>query len=516
VDTDEALAVEAGVSVAELVDREGEAALRVREQQLIARLGILPQVVSVGGGLFTIEPARQLFKERALVIGLSASLPVLLSRLAESPARRPLLEPAPAERLPPLLGKRESAYSDVHVRLLVDGLTAPQAAEAICLLYQQLFPALHPSADEVPIKEATESSRVERPDSLRQTFGVSEVLYLDGLPSPESLASGGLLIHDQILSVVGNGVLAPWLECFPLRYSVTAGESLKDLSAFPQHVASLLEKTAPLASSRLSVIAAGGGTVGDFAGFFSSVFKRGVSLTQVPTTWLAALDSAHGGKNALNVGQMKNQIGTIVPAQRIVISRSLLTLQPPERTQEAFGELAKMAIIDDGPWVKALLSSALRGSELLWQFLPDAVAAKYRVVQADPLERLGIRHKLNLGHTIGHVLETVHRLPHGLAVAQGLCFALDFSTEIGILPESERASLHAMLSERFGIHDRRATLPKIPQQQFVALLRQDKKRGEHESVRFVVVRGLGQVTTTDVTLSTLLQFAIVNEYVLPE
>jgi 3-dehydroquinate synthase len=515
VDTDEALAVEAGVSVAELVDREGEPALRAREQRLIARLGILPQVVSVGGGLFTIEQARQLLKERALLVGLHASLPVLLSRLAESPTRRPLLEPAPAERLPQLLGKREAAYSDVHVRLRVDGLTAPQAAESICLLYQQLFPALHPEAAGVRSTAESESQSVARPDSFRQTFGVSEVLYTNGLPSPESLASGGLLIHDQVLSVVGEGVLAPWLARFPLRYSVTAGESLKDLTAFPQHVRALLELATPLAASRLSVIAAGGGTVGDFAGFFASVFKRGVSLTQVPTTWLAALDSAHGGKNALNVGQMKNQIGTIVPAQRIVMSRALLTLQPKERTLEAFGELAKMAIIDGGQWVQALLSSSLQGSELLWRFLPDAVAAKYRVVEADPLERLGVRHQLNLGHTVGHVLETVHRLPHGLAVAQGLYFALDFSTEIGLLSESERAALQAMLIDRFGIHDRRSALPKIPQKQFVALLRQDKKRAEHESVRFVVVRGLGRVTTTEVTLSALLQFAIELEYVLP-
>ena len=104
---------------------------------------------------------------------------------------------------------------------------------------------------------------------------------------------------------------SPILRCsagcmaFPQRYGVCAGEDLKDLAAFPKHVEHLLEIAAPLPQSRLSVVALGGGSVGDFAGFFASVFKRGVPLQQIPSTWLAAIDSAHGGKNALNVGRAK-------------------------------------------------------------------------------------------------------------------------------------------------------------------------------------------------------------------
>jgi 3-dehydroquinate synthase len=265
----------------------------------------------------------------------------------------------------------------------------------------------------------------------------------------------------------------------------------------------------------LSVVALGGGSVGDFAGFFSSVWKRGVGLIQIPSTWLAAIDSAHGGKNALNVGMMKNQIGTYAFARRIYLCRSLLFLQPDSRAHEAFGELAKIAILDGGDWVKELLSaSALqKGGDLLWRFLPDAVSAKYRIVARDPFERQGIRQLLNLGHTVGHVLETVHRLPHGLAVAEGLRFALRFSHERGLLPQAELTRMLSWLDERFALFDLRAGLEKIPQPCFVELLTQDKKRSTATTLRFVLVRGFGNPEIAEVELSALVREAIRQGYV---
>ena len=497
VDSDQAIAKEAGSSVAELLEREGEAALRTREHKLIAALGNEPCVLAVGGGLITVDKTRRLLKQSALLIGLEASVAVLCSRLAHSGMLRPLLQPDPQSALPRLLAERESAYRDVHVRLSIDTLSATQVAETICPLYRQLFPQLHIQTN-------------RNHDCQRQMFGDSEVYFTDELPDPSSLGTECLLIHDQILETVGNGVVREWLSQFPVRYSVPAGEPLKDLAAFPHHVEQLLELAAPLTASRLSVVAVGGGSVGDFAGFFASVFKRGVSLIQIPSTWLAAIDSAHGGKNALNIGKMKNQIGTIAFARRIFLSRSLLAIQPKERAQKALGELAKIAIIDGNDWTTEPLAP---GADSLWRVLPYAVAAKYRVVLSDPHERLGERQKLNLGHTVGHVLETIHRLPHGLAVAQGLHFALHFSWKKGILGASDLQQMIDMLTTRYGLTDRKHELPLIPQAQFVQLLTQDKKRASQSSVRFVLVRGRGDVITTEVTLSELVAEAARQQYI---
>ena len=150
------------------------------------------------------------------------------------------------------------------------------------------------------------------------------------------------------------------------------------------------------------------------------------------------------------------------------------------------GELAKIACLDGGEWVQGLLASQKTGAALLWEWLPAAISAKRRIVELDPQERLGIRHKLNLGHTVGHVLETVHGLPHGLAVAQGLYFALSFSTQKGLLQATVKADLEARLRDRFGLYDRRSELPRIPQAQFVRLLAQDKndRAGQKSALSF--------------------------------
>lgn len=495
-DTDELLSARAGMPVSELIVRQGEAALRELEWQLAQELDTRPQVVALGGGFVTRDAVRARLRSLGLVCGLDATQEVLLSRLAQSGQPRPLLLPEPEKALAELLNRRESAYRDVHVRLSVDALSAEQAAQAVASLYRQLSGQ----------KESFDLHHIDD----------SRVQFCDALPRRDQLGDACLLIYDRQIEALAerdHPSLAGWIRSFPQRYGVIAGESLKDLAQFPQHVENLLQIAAPLPTNRLSVLALGGGSVGDFAGFFASVFKRGVPLFQIPSTWLAAVDSAHGGKNALNVGRAKNQLGTIVSAEQVFVVRPLLDLQPSERAQEAMGELAKIAFLDGGPWVQSLLRSPLQGAALLWECLPEAIRAKLRIVRQDPKEKLGIRQKLNLGHTVGHVLETLHGLPHGLAVAQGLYFAIEFSTAKGLLPAAVRDDLCKLLRDRFGLYDRRSALRPIPAPQFVDLLAQDKKRSSETAVRFVFLRALGQPDVMPVSLSALLEEAIAQGYV---
>jgi 3-dehydroquinate synthetase len=121
-----------------------------------------------------------------------------------------------------------------------------------------------------------------------------------------------------------------------------------------------------------------------------------------------------------------------------------------------------------------------------------------------------------LGHTLGHVLESVHQLPHGLAVAQGLHFALAVSRKLGFLTETDLHYLGSMLRDRFGLTDRSRELPKIPQRRFMELLGQDKKRTTDASIRFVVVAQVGHVQTVSLGLSALCELAIEQGYVLAE
>lgn len=313
-----------------------------------------------------------------------------------------------------------------------------------------------------------------------------------------------ILIYDRKLERVSRD-FDSFARSFKRRYAVDSGEALKDLSAFPEHVLKLSRLGIDVPARRMTVLAAGGGTVGDFAGFFASVYKRGVKLVHMPSTWLAALDSSHGGKTALNVNGVKNQIGTFYPSEKTIFDRGLLMSQPPERVQDAMGELAKIAMIDGGSWVKQLEASELQGGDLLWQFLKPAVDSKMRVVNRDPLEKTGARQILNLGHTLAHVLEAETSISHGDAVAQGLFFALEFSLSRGDL--SEPAFERAMsLMAHLGL------VPRLPKKKISAarlttLLLQDKKRDQAKSVTFVFLKRFGKCERREVLVTALVREA---------
>lgn len=329
--------------------------------------------------------------------------------------------------------------------------------------------------------------------------------FVQQLPRPAHFGGDVVLIYDRRLERAVPG-FTDWARKFPARMAVTAGEGLKDLRAFPSHCEKLMGVAQNMSARRMTIVVAGGGSVGDFGGFIASVFKRGVRLVQIPTTWLAAIDSAHGGKTALNVCGGKNQIGTFYPAADIYLVSKLLGAQPESRAMEALGELAKIALIDGGPWVRRL--ERARGEApgtLLLRFLRDAIAAKYRVVRRDPLEKSGVRQVLNLGHTFGHVLEARFGFAHGMAVAQGMCFALEWSRSLGVLSAREYSRAEELLTVVCGLA-RTALHGSLTSAEARRLLALDKKSSAAGMVTFVFLRGFGRPLRRDVAIDE-----IVNE-----
>ena len=330
---------------------------------------------------------------------------------------------------------------------------------------------------------------------------VSRLEFRESFTGLDLDSNSTLLIFDRKLLAVSKEFRA-WTRGFKAKYAVDSGEELKDLDQFPKHA----KKLAALAGGRpprtLTVVAVGGGSVGDFAGFFASVYKRGVNLIHIPSTWLAAIDSSHGGKTALNNNRVKNQFGTFYPAQKVILVKSLLLGQPEERVHDAMGEFGKIALIDGGAWTSKLAKSHKAGAELLWKFLKPAIQAKLAVVARDPEEKTGVRQILNLGHTVGHVFETAFGWAHGLSIAQGLFFAIEFSRESGMLSERETAKVRTLLSEKLDLVPIQARL--IPAKKFLALLAQDKKRDAKNAVTFIFLRKLGRTERVEVQLDDLL------------
>lgn len=347
---------------------------------------------------------------------------------------------------------------------------------------------------------------------LEDIYSDSSVSYLKKLPTKKRLGEllgfvpeKSLVIYDRKLTK--NPLIEKWLKNYDLTYAVTAGEKLKELDQFASHVKKIMKILGPTSPKNFCVVALGGGSVGDFAGFFASVFKRGVSLIQVPTTLLAALDSAHGGKTALNVGDLKNQIGSFYPADAILIVRELFENLPALQIHSAAGELAKMALIEGGSFFDEVKSVYIKGFDEVWKYLPEAIIAKYKVVERDPLEKSGERAVLNLGHTLGHALELHYELPHGVAVGLGVVFSAHWSHHHGYLSFQDLELVSDMLHDKFGIqraHQFLAKRRKMSRSRLRRLIAEDKKVTDKEHLSFIFIKGIGQPLRRVVTLDSVL------------
>ncbi|MFI5045563.1 MAG: 3-dehydroquinate synthase [Acidimicrobiia bacterium] len=179
-----------------------------------------------------------------------------------------------------------------------------------------------------------------------------------------------------------------------------------------------------------AVVALGGGVVGDTAGFAAAVYHRGVAVLQAPTTLLAQVDAAIGGKTAVNLPEGKNLVGAFHQPVGVLADTGTLATLPPREFAAGLGEVAKYALMPGGDPVAAVVRDEgaavlARDAEVLGRLVAACAAMKATVVVGDPEERTGLRATLNYGHTLAHALETVggYELLHGEAVAVGLVFA---------------------------------------------------------------------------------------------
>lgn len=292
-----------------------------------------------------------------------------------------------------------------------------------------------------------------------------------------------------------------WIRQFPNKIALKSGESLKTLKSLEQtlyKVQKIVNKD-QVSTKDINFIAVGGGSIGDFVGFMASTYQRGKSFIQIPTTWLAAIDSAHGGKNGLNLGGAKNQIGTFYPAQKIIICKEALFLAPEYLAQDAFSEAVKISLISTAKTLKTLKPNR----QSLYKHLPQLIKAKYTIVNKDPLEQKGHRRVLNLGHTMGHVFETAYGFSHGQSIFYGLLFALRFSLYRNYISWNVFQQVTDVLFQ--------ITYPQSYQQvirlnkaKVLKLLKQDKKNNTKDTLDFIFIKKIGVVSRETVTYADIL------------
>ncbi|MDO8788473.1 MAG: 3-dehydroquinate synthase [Sulfuritalea sp.] len=248
-----------------------------------------------------------------------------------------------------------------------------------------------------------------------------------------------------------------------------------------------------------TVVALGGGVIGDLAGFAAATYQRGVPFIQIPTTLLSQVDSSVGGKTGINRPRGKNMVGAFWQPKLVLADTDTLKTLPDRELSAGMAEVIKYGLIRDLPflgWLETNMNGLLaRDGELLAEAIERSCANKAEVVAADEYEtaREGGRALLNLGHTFGHAIETgmgYGEWLHGEAVAAGTMMAVELSHRLGWLSATDVGRVRALL--------RRAGLPvKGPElgvDRYLELMSHDKKVVAG-SLRLVLLKGLGEAVT---------------------
>jgi 3-dehydroquinate synthase len=292
------------------------------------------------------------------------------------------------------------------------------------------------------------------------------------------LSGSAFVVSDfNVLPLYGERVRRP-LEAAGWRVAmraVPAGEGSKSLGCASELWDWLASERA---ERRDTVVALGGGVVGDLAGWVAATYLRGLNLIQAPTSLLAQVDSSIGGKTGIDHPRAKNLIGSFYPPSLTLIDTSLLSTLPPREFTSGWAEVVKTALIADAELFEYLLAhaDALRRLESgpLARVVGHCAEIKLRIVAEDPKETTGRRVILNYGHTIGHAVEAAAGyggLLHGEAVAVGLRGAARIAVEMGLLaPNTEARQAEAL--DRFGLP---RTAPGLEPSRVLAAMKLDKK-----------------------------------------
>ncbi|MFC5577380.1 3-dehydroquinate synthase [Lysobacter niabensis] len=279
------------------------------------------------------------------------------------------------------------------------------------------------------------------------------------------------------------------------RWVMPAGEQEKTLARFGE----CLDALAALGATRdATVIALGGGVVGDLAGFAAACWMRGVDCLQLPTTLLSMVDSSVGGKTAVDLPQGKNLVGAFHPPRAVIADTTTLRTLPDRELRAGLAEVVKYGAIFDADfldWLEAHAAALLaRDDAAMAEAIARSCEFKADVVARDPYEH-GHRALLNFGHTFGHAVEAEQgyagsgrdALNHGEAVAVGMVLAARLSTTLGLASAGGATRLEALL-DRFGLPT--ALPPGLDAGALIARMRLDKKANA-DGLRFVLWDGAG-------------------------
>jgi 3-dehydroquinate synthase len=491
-DLDAEVEKHAGKSVSDFFVHQGEGAFREWESRV---LGVLLKnghgVIATGGGTLLSEKNRARIFSQGTPILLKASTEALVRRLSGEKTR-PLLRSAQragrlAAEIEEIQSQRSKVYSTVEYQV---DTTHRQADEV---------------AGEIAILAHGDSCRMEAMDAPRQH--ATQILTGRG-----SLSKVGQ--HLRACGFVRAFVLMP--ESVSVHHRVQVDQSLRQSQVEAEFITvfdgdseknlrqaeSLLDEMADRGAARdTPVVAMGGGVTGDLSGFVASIYMRGVPLFLLPTTLLAQVDASIGGKVGVNHHGTKNGVGAFYPPRMVISDPCVLRTLPLEELSNGMAEVVKSALLasaDFFSWLESQkhrpLEEALRDISFLEECVQRSVAIKADVVRKDPLEK-DERRLLNLGHTLGHALESATdfaAFKHGQAVAIGLVAAHRIAEGRGQVSAHEVQRVVELLTWcGLPTHGGHALSPAVK----TAMMRD--KKFKNGRLHFVLPLGIGKACIVD-------------------
>jgi shikimate kinase/3-dehydroquinate synthase len=514
VDLDETIERTAGRTIADIFAGEGEAGFRDLERAAVASLGqadgepSIRRVIATGGGA-VIDPRNRwaLYRGR-LPVWLDGRPEVLAQRLRRSPTVRPLITGRdPIGTVRTLARDRERFYA--AGRRLNSAAEVNTLVERIEELAEARRSGTETASGAVFLRAETPIGQIV----IGEGFAAGEVAgVLDRLATPRAI----VMSEPGAWAAVGEALAASLAADGRTveRILLPQGEDAKRLSVIEDGARQLARLRT---ERREPLIAVGGGALGDAAGFLAATWLRGVPLIHVPTTLVAQIDSAIGGKTGVDLPEGKNLVGAFHQPLAVVIDIATLATLPKRHRRAALGEAVKMAALGDDRLFELLESSgeaiatgatgatgaggataAADSSGAIAELVERSAWAKVEVVGADEREDdpAGGRTSLNLGHSLGHAYEAAggfRDLLHGEAVAYGLRAAVRIGRELGVTPADRAARIEGLLSSL------RLAVAPLPYSLDIVLaaLATDKKH-DAGSLRWVLPTADGIVVRDDV------------------
>jgi shikimate kinase/3-dehydroquinate synthase len=531
VDTDSLVEKAAGKPITDIFEQDGEPRFRELEADAVREACARERaVVSVGGGAVLRPDNRRLLAEGGFVVCLEARPETILRRLSESapadePLDRPLLAgPDPISRIRELKARRQAFYALADHTVHTDGLTLDLVADEVVRAWRRrsvlaladpdrLAAFAGSSVTAAPGHAASSGAAcvVRAPSATYPVYVDWNALFDLGLRLREAgLTTQAYIISDEtVFARYGKQVDAALAQAdIPVAsYTVPPSEASKSLDTAAAIYDWLISQRAERGHA---IVALGGGMVTDLAGYVAATYLRGLPLVHVPSSLLAMVDAAIGGKVAVNHPQAKNVIGAFYQPRLVLADVSTLRTLPPRELTSGWAELVKHALILDPDLLAFLEEHAdaiLRlEPEPTTEAIRRSVAVKAAVVSEDEREETGRRTVLNYGHTVAHAIEAAteyDRFLHGEAVAIGMTAAAAISRRLGLLsPDVERRQRD--LLERFGLPTRAQGLDRGVLLSAMAL----DKKVRAGAIRWVLMDDVGRTALRDDVPQTVVEQAL--------